>query len=323
MSKKRQALYTVIAYVDSLVALNLTIEDVAKDFQQHFGCECEWALHDKDEGKKMHYHFDSGFEANVPPIMEFLKYCESEKYVKKGAMVKGQSGVHDIKAFAVTPYTGNNGEQIRYNHVIEFPAGRRKYLTHTSKSSEKDGKYQYDDSIIHSTPDFDLDKYYSRYENRKKKAAERDEDQANDPFIEIFTMIDQMKIDNVAHLIAVCLGDPNKHWYIPYIKADLMKYNVLINGFAQQRKWERQQMIGDDGLGLVEKMRLYREARQLPEPELQPEPQPEPQPQPQPQLQPEPQPQPEPEPESQFEEITDDGFDDGFEEFDPNEVEAF
>ena len=120
MSKKRQALYTVIAYPDSLAALNLTIEDVAMDFQQHFGCECEWALHDKDEGKKNHYHFDAGFEVNVPPIMEFLKYCESEKYVKKGAMVKGQSGVHEIRAFAVTQFNGKNGEEIRYNHIMLF-----------------------------------------------------------------------------------------------------------------------------------------------------------------------------------------------------------
>ena len=300
MGKRRQALYTVLAYPDSLKALGLTVEKVAEDFQQHFGCECQWALHDKDEGKKPHYHFDCGFEVNVPPVMEFLKYCESEKYVKKNAIVKGQQGISEIRAFAVTQYNGKNGDEIRYNHIIEFPAGRRKYLLHTSKACERDGKHQYENSIIHCTPDFDLNRYYSSNEKYKQAKAEKEEAQASDPFIEIFTMIDQMKIDNVAHLIAVCLGDQSKHWYIPFIKADLMKYNILINGFVQQRKWERQQMIGQDGLNLVEKVNLYRESRKLPGEE---KPQPEPQSKPQPQ----------PEPQSEFEVI-----DDGFEEFNPD-----
>lgn len=265
MSKKRQALYTVIAYPDSLALLNLTIEEVAKDFHEHFGCESQWALHDKDEGKKPHYHFDCGFAANVPPIMDFLDYCESEKYVNKKVIVKGQKGFAEVHVFKVTKYTGDNGEEIQYNHVIEHVAGRDKYLMHVSKSSEKDGKHKYGKEVIRKTPDFDLNDYYSEHASYKKAKAEKLEEREQDPFIEIFNMIDNMHIDNVAQLIAVCLKDENKHWYIPFIKADLMKYNVLINGFVQQRKWERMQMFGQDGLPLPEKMNLYHEARKLPE----------------------------------------------------------
>lgn len=265
MSKKRQALYTVIAYPDSLALLNLTIEEVAKDFHEHFGCESQWALHDKDEGKKPHYHFDCGFAANVPPIMEFLKYCESEKYVNKKVIVKGQKGFAEVHAFKVTEYKGNNGDEIQHNHVIEYVAGRDKYLMHVSKSSEQDGKYKYSKDVICKTPDFNLNDYYSFGASYKKAKAEKLEERQEDPFIEIFNMIDSMHIDNVAQLIAVCLKDEEKHWYIPFIKADLMKYNVLINGFVQQRKWERIQMVGQDGLSLPEKMNLYHEARKLPE----------------------------------------------------------
>lgn len=265
MSKKRQALYTVLAYPDSLATLNLTIEGVAKDFQEHFGCECEWALHDKDDGKKSHYHFDCGFASNVPTLAEFLNYCESDKYVKKNAIVQGQKGISEVRVFAVTHYNGSNGTEIQYNHVIQHVAGRDKYLMHTSKSSEQDGKYKYDKSIIHSTPDFDLNEYYSYRDIGKKAKAERAEERQDDPFIDIFNMVDKMHIDNVAQLIAICLKDKDKHWCIPFIKADLMKYNVLINGFVKQREWEHSQMIGQDGLSLPEKMNLYHEARKLPD----------------------------------------------------------